>query len=95
MNMPKSPLRSFVESLQGKGYDNAILLAERESMNARRKAMRSCRKDPLQATDWCDYSRKLADLIRVLRCESTPMRVDPDTRRLILSVKEGFAKRAV
>lgn len=95
MNEPNSSLKAFVESLRGKNYEDAILLTERESINAYRRALRPCRSDQLQSTNWCDYSRKLADMIAFLRCESNPLRGDPEIRRLVLSVKEGFSKRTV
>jgi hypothetical protein len=88
-------LKAFLESLKGKGYEDAVLLAERESMNAYRMAMRPCRRDGLHATDWCAYSRQLADMICFLRCESKPLKADPEIRLLIASVKEGFSKQAV
>ncbi|MCU0560861.1 MAG: hypothetical protein MUD16_11815 [Desulfobacterales bacterium] len=92
MTTPAVFLKEFVESLKGRGFEDVILLAERESIRAYRRALRPCRGERFGALDWCDYSRRLVDMIEFLRSESKPLKLDSENRRLMVSVKRELEK---
>lgn len=92
MTTPAVSLKEFVKSLKGRGVEDIILLAERESIRAYRRALRPCRSDGIRTIDWCNYSRRLVDMIEFLRSESKPLKLDTETRGLMVSLKQEVGK---
>lgn len=92
MTTPSSSMKEFMESLKGRSFEDIILLAERESIRAYRRALRPCRSDGIPTIDWCNYSRRLVDMIEFLRSESKPLKLDTETRGLMVSMQQEFEK---
>lgn len=92
MTTPPVSLKEFVKSLTCRGVEDVILSAERESIRAYRRALRPCRRDGVRTIDWCNYSRSLVDMIEFLRSESKPLKLDTETRGLMVSLKQEVEK---